>query len=326
MGGVVSGSSILNTMKESDSVMTLSLTVNNECNLQCPHCYLQIKKDTALIDIDLLKHVFEQEFDHLAIVGMEPLFDRRTASHTLRIAATAKKFGKTVSVITNGFGLQFLGDDDCELFDSVDVSFDGGRNSYFNSRGASFEKLVRVINAKTVIGPKLSILNTITQENASQLEDMLALSEHIAYRQMMFSPFLSTNSEGKIDSNELSLVKILQILGQSQAFFDDEKSFFFADKYHLDHEQIELSELCLIIQQLNFGAGKVRTLKYSPLVAGNVRLTFDGKFISPFDALHTATYNTAVTFDAWTTPLADAYSAFRHNERGHIRPRLIAAE
>src|SRR5688500_15997163 len=109
MGGVVAGSAVLNA-KVAGKLHTVTLTVNNRCNLHCPHCYLQYDGIDRLIAPEAIDYLFDRpsSLRHVAIVGMEPLVTRRSVEVCGTIIHRAKQAGITVSLITNGINLPWL--------------------------------------------------------------------------------------------------------------------------------------------------------------------------------------------------------------------------
>src|SRR4051812_33903172 len=108
MGGAMAGSAICSARSASDDLDMVTLTINNVCNLSCPHCYLQYGGETSLIGPDNVFRVMSSSFRHLCIVGMEPLANRASSDVVSELVTKATTLGKTVSLITNGLNLPFL--------------------------------------------------------------------------------------------------------------------------------------------------------------------------------------------------------------------------
>ena len=80
MAGAIAGTALVNYAPNiSKKLSTVTLTVNNLCNLQCPHCYLQYDGgETKYISPSILEHLYNAEFKHLVIVGKEPFVNTKT--------------------------------------------------------------------------------------------------------------------------------------------------------------------------------------------------------------------------------------------------------
>src|ERR1022692_1029770 len=103
MAGAMAGSAVLTARDRVRELGIVTLTINNSCNLHCPHCYLQYAGENGdLIEWDDVSHILESRFNHLCIVGKEPLADRRAADVTSRLVTAAVDMGRSCSFITNG--------------------------------------------------------------------------------------------------------------------------------------------------------------------------------------------------------------------------------
>ena len=125
-------------MKNEIPLHTISLTVNNICNMGCEHCYLSFKNSTRdYICEELVGKIYDTDFNHLAIVGKEPLFDKIHAKKTRELINKFFKKGISISMITNGKNLHLLNAESLKKISHLDVSFDGGPKTYSNNRQAS---------------------------------------------------------------------------------------------------------------------------------------------------------------------------------------------
>ena len=104
MSGAIAGTAIFRCRKLS-RLQLVALTINNSCNLQCPHCYLQYAGEPSLISQGLVEAILETDAQHVALVGKEPLFDDPARRTCEEIADAALLAGKSVSLVTNGLGL-----------------------------------------------------------------------------------------------------------------------------------------------------------------------------------------------------------------------------
>ena len=79
MAGAIAGTALVNYAPHtSKQLSTITLTVNNLCNLQCPHCYLQYDgEENKYIGSEVLEHLYKADFKHLVIVGKEPFVNKK---------------------------------------------------------------------------------------------------------------------------------------------------------------------------------------------------------------------------------------------------------
>src|SRR5205823_5589008 len=111
MAGAMAGSAVLKSHRRSacrGNLRTVTLTINNICQLQCPHCYLNYREQSPRILQDVLALLGDSEWLHLAIVGKEPLANADSVATCHAAMRMCRKKNATVSLITNGIGLDAL--------------------------------------------------------------------------------------------------------------------------------------------------------------------------------------------------------------------------
>src|ERR1035438_763554 len=86
MAGAIAGSAIF-CCSPTERLDTVTLTVNNACNLACPHCYLQYHSPVKKFRESLFDVLERSAFRHPAVVGKEPLFDGGSVAICERLAA-----------------------------------------------------------------------------------------------------------------------------------------------------------------------------------------------------------------------------------------------
>lgn len=289
MGGVVAGSAIANYSDYSPNVRLVALTVNNKCNLKCPHCYLQYNGPSGYFSEKLQTKLISQPFEHLAIVGMEPFVSRDAARRTIELASRAKSVGKSVSAITNGYGLRFLEGHTESLFDFIDVSFDGGVETYSRFRGGSLSHLRRNLDCVQPRNLRMKALHTLFKENIKNIDDMLTVLHFYDFSSVIFSPYVETLNEGTNDVEHISIFDILNALAESQSFLEESRAYLLLDHYHLASERAAEFSVRAEVARLNL-TRKVHFVPHTPLQIGSVRVTYDGLIMAPATALHTSLY------------------------------------
>ena len=178
MSGVVSGTAIM-LPKGREGLHTITLTVNNQCNLHCPHCYLRYNGDNNLVSRETIDFIFKPEslFRHLVIAGKEPFFDRRSAEICRIAISEAESNGISMSLITNGINVPFLGADGLSAISFLDISLDGGKIFYPQYRGVPISRLETSLSWLKTNGfsnyNALEILNNLTLRH---IDDMMELA------------------------------------------------------------------------------------------------------------------------------------------------------
>ena len=324
MSGVVAGSAIAMYSDCSSDLRLVALTVNNVCNLQCPHCYLQYDAPDHYIADDHIEHLLSEPFEHLAIVGKEPFVTPAVARRTVALAARAREAGKTVSAITNGFGLDFLHPDQLGPFAFIDVSFDGGAETYGRFRGASWSRLRQCLESVASSSVRLNALHTLYAENLPCIDDMLTVAELADFVQIIFSPYMETENEGINRVSKTPVTEILHALSISGAFVAERKARLLLDSYHLAPDGLSTVEAQELTARLGLDA-KTHFVPFTPLQVGTVRVTYDGLVMAPAVALHTSRYGCEshqVLEESLATTYASLVSAER---RAAVRSHQVSA-
>ena len=311
MAGVVIGSLITKYQMPSPSVRAIAVTVNNECNLSCPHCYLQYEGPKTFMAEATRTALLASPYQHIAIVGKEPLFNRVHASQTLDIAQAAKSQGKDVSLITNGLGLHFLTHDELAIFDYIDVSVDGGPESYRKFRGGSHEKLMKGL-AAAATATHFHALNTICQSTSSTISDTITGCPAEIFSKVYFSPYVDAKSHGASGTQGLPLLQILTLLRHNEAFMNDPRAFLLVDFYHIAYEGLTRDQVAGWVERMSLQT-KVHLIPHTPLTLGIVRVTYEGQILPPETAIHTARYG-EWSYRVGEKSLNSAFAAFCADE------------
>ena len=132
---------------------TLSLTINTECGMRCPHCdlpvYSRASTDHLSSDgwaalLDRVLPIIQPEV--VALAAREPLFDSRTREITRRVLRTARNYGIRCGLVSNGINSnKFFKEMDSPFrFDYMDLSLEGTKEVDGILRGAAhFEMIER---------------------------------------------------------------------------------------------------------------------------------------------------------------------------------------
>ena len=285
MAGAIAGTSSLD-LELNDTLDIVTLVVNDLCNLSCPHCYLQTDPKTNFIDGGISEYLVSQDFRHLAIVGKEPLLNPSTVKKTSELISSAKRSGKSVSLITNGLNLTLLDD---VLFDLsfIDVSFDGGPETY--PRNTNYDCIVSSISDIRDRGfDRINFLHTLYSENIKNIDDMMKVPFD-GSDIVLFSSFLDTANAGETYVSSLSLEETAKYLSQSRYFCETDNSLWLIDSHHLKQDGLSLEQAKKIIDSAGL-SDKVNFMPERSVDYGILRVHSDGSLLLPRDSLNTASY------------------------------------
>lgn len=309
MPGAIAGTAILNTAGQTDQLHTITLTINNSCNLNCPHCYLQYGSKDKYIEPKTIEAIFSSEFKHLAIVGKEPLVNRHSLALLRQLTLRAKAGGRTVSLITNGTALRKLEPELIPLFDYVDISFDGGPATYESYRKQSFEHIIDGVQyLKTHNVQQVNALHTISDRTLSALDDMLAVQFYEHFEHIMFSPYLATQNSGSNFVMPISLQSILKAFNASLLFGNTRQAFLLIDLQHLKNDGHTSEQVLKQIHSFNFGLHKIKLITQDPLHFGIIRVTFDDLVLSPYESTDTLYYQDTAKYRASSGNLNEVFA------------------
>ena len=292
MGGVMAGSAALKrkTGATRENKLTIvTLTINNICQLRCPHCYLNYDgtRSTSLPMIfEMLEH---STFSHLAIVGKEPLANERAVADCEALIRLCREKAATVSLITNGIGLDRLTPEMLAHLSFVDVSMDGGPLTYAQFRHADFNALMtKIKDAKKKGLRELNLLHTLFEENAPHVGDMLDVRQHSPVDSILFSPYLETQNDG---TNTVTMLPPDRYLASFHSVRDtlDDQDYICFNQYYLSLFQTNNGTIKKQAQQAGLDHHVV-VLECNPLELGMIRVTYDGKILSPYASVHPALY------------------------------------
>ncbi|WP_282610933.1 heme d1 biosynthesis radical SAM protein NirJ [Pelagibius sp. Alg239-R121] len=157
--------------------------LTRRCNLQCRHCYT-VSSDHAFpgeLSNDQAMAVLEDlgKFDIPALIlsGGEPLM----RMDLFEIAERARQMKLYLALSTNGTVIQGeTAERVADIgFDYVGISIDGigATNDWFRGKDGAFDAALAGVRACKARGVKVGLRFTITEQNAGQLPDLLALAE-----------------------------------------------------------------------------------------------------------------------------------------------------
>lgn len=290
MTGAIAGSTALLLADPTNDLRVVTLTVNNVCNLRCPHCYLQYAGNSDFINDDIVELVLSTEFEHLAIVGKEPLVNRTSAEQCLSIIRRAAEAGKTVSLITNGHGLHHLSVDALPHLAWIDVSLDGGPGTYSDYRHASYSRILRnLLQLQSRGFAHLNALNTLSSANIDAVDDMVSAEDDFPFSRIVFSPYFEPFNDGSVDVEVLSLPQLLRALSQSTRFMKSHRTVLLLGLHAYKRYGFTSMQIQDALEEHSLRE-KTAFITRDPLHLGYIRVTYDGLVLTPYESLHPASY------------------------------------
>lgn len=230
MGGVVVGSTM---EKIYTGQKWLAVMINTRCNISCPMCYLGEKSPDQTMSLEIARRLSDyavHNCDGIAVIGTEPLlneesveiiqvFAERIRTHIMTNGVNLEKFAERISGVSR-----------------VDVSLDGGPKTY--PRNRSFVMIRRGVQKwkKSNKNGEACVINTLSLENISNIDDMLEGSRLLEVKQTFFSPYVRTLG-GYTGATPLRTTEIVKALLP----FSGERWKLLLDPYHAIFESREWS-------------------------------------------------------------------------------------
>ena len=306
MSGAIAGTAILKNLKESEEIEIITITINNDCNMCCPHCYMQYDNRSYIIGDDTLRSIYESSFKHLAVVGREPLINDASIDVLGKIIDKCIYYNKSISVVTNGSGLMRCNSNLIKGFEFIDVSFDGGVYEYNKYRKGRFSDIINGVKRVNDSGVSVNALHVLTNQSLCYVDDMLSIERCAEFKSIMFSPYLMTRNDGKNIVDGVGFDEMIKVLAESDAFMTSDKPFLLIDVYHAMQWGKTFDEIHKKIDKYNLGS-KVKVIERDPVYYGVLRVTYDDYLMTPEMSLHTRDYK-EISDRASKTLLNEYYS------------------
>lgn len=266
--------------------------------MNCPHCYLQTdQKSSTWVDSSIIEKILRSEFKHLAIVGKEPLVSQDHVNKLILLAKEIKKSGKTISIITNGKNLNLASSELLNNLDFIDISFDGGMKTYKQFRNGNFEKLKKNIQEIYNKGFKnINALHSVHNENINNIDDMMSIIKIVPFKKIMFSPYIITDNFGNNTVTKITLEQLFERLSSSKIFMKSPQAIVNIDSFHLEQAKMTANELIELAKKYNL---KEKLILHDKdlLPFGVVRITYNGKVLSPSQSLNPKVYSKGLNLD-----------------------------
>lgn len=292
MTGAMAGSTAMVHREPSSKLQVITLTINNKCNLQCPHCYLKYEGSRVAFNETIIGSILESSAHHIAIVGKEPLIDAGSVTVTERLVSLCVNNGKTVSLVTNGFGLHKLSAASLSALEWVDVSLDGGPTTYSRYRRGDFAQVLQNVRQSLSNGARsINVLNTISSLNLSNIDDMMSISALANWGKIILSPYTQDQIHRTKAISSVSLSRILEALQKSDAFLGHSSTFMLIGSHSFKDQGLDTDAVACEIEKAGL-VNKVIFIKQNPLFLGYLRVTYDGYLLTPYQSLYPSNYHT----------------------------------
>jgi len=243
-----------------------------------------------VLSSDAEDKLFSLTFEHLAIVGKEPLVNDVSIRRCESLIARCLTRGISVSMITNGVRLSSLSTATVGQLAWLDVSLDGGSRSYGSYRKYSYGSLLQSLKMIHSSGFRhINALHVLNDQTLPQLDDILSSCSDFPFETAMFSPYIDTRNHGHNAVKGVPLLPLLNRLAETQAFMDNPAALLLLETFHLDADGLS-SSLCKSVVQERGLTNKVVLLEDDPLSYGILRLTYDDLLLTPQASLHPAEY------------------------------------
>jgi sulfatase maturation enzyme AslB (radical SAM superfamily) len=326
---------------------TLSLVVNNACNLKCRHCYLQVDELTEpALTIEewekLLKSVAATGVHLVTLAGKE-VFLGNMGRQILELLTSLRKASDgpifRTGIVSNGTLLapsrDLLLTSDLSY---LDISVDGLPADHDAIRGAgAFERALPNIHwAVSEFGPDFHVTCTLQKQNASSIVKIARFFDAIGVQNLGFGfyhPLPYTDGTLQLQRGDLDSIfeslSSLEFAGFDQlrcvnldvgmiepSLFD---SFLRSDWFDLDRISADKSGEVFIGHILPNGLKlNFRFAPFPTSVYLSARITPEGNYLAPADTLNAKLYGSRVL----CTARESGFDFSRMHAQGLASPRL----
>jgi len=268
----------------------LTVSINDGCNLMCPHCYLfkgswgkQTMTDEIIATINLSGYKF------VHVVATEPFLNSESIRATTKLGHRTKKAGLGFSVITNGLNIPLafkLEPSLRELLDFIDVSMDGPTPQLYKKfRGGSYKKFISGVDYAKNAGIDVSILSVLSEETLGYFDEIIRVSEELSTSRFLMAPLVITASREVTFGvhREKYLADIIKMAANSLEFCQSKKGLLDIGLTHTKQSGESMDELKGLASKLGVSE-KMFFLEKDPDLLID-RVLVDGKVVAPSTTL-----------------------------------------
>jgi radical SAM protein with 4Fe4S-binding SPASM domain len=205
----------------------------NACNLRCKHCYQgagRMSKDELSLDtrLGIVDQLADNDVVSIAFSGGEPLL----RDDFWEVARYASNKGLYLSLATNGTLLtkevvRQLTDIGVEYFEiSLDSVHPARHDAFRRVEGAWKRTVAGIQNVVAQDGAYSCIANTVTDENYTELDDLVAFSKKLGVDRTLLFNFIPVGRGSEIIDMDLSPAAREHVLQQMYGYLSGQDESF----------------------------------------------------------------------------------------------------
>jgi len=218
---VESYSTFINDFRSKVRLSYVDYFVNNQCNINCKHCYVGYKKthnSNTLQDwisvFDELIRVGAKTFGN---VGKEPLLSWGLTNKLLHYFKYQRDKEKEIrfGIVTNGllFNDTIIKELKKTQPNYIDISLDGDKYAHEQIRGnGTYDKLYQnlMLLSKTNLTPSVWISFTLNKINQNSLSTVIKTCQELGFMNILISPYITLDKKDDLylcDEEIISIIK-----------------------------------------------------------------------------------------------------------------------
>lgn len=292
--------------KKTDA-LTLSVMINGLCQLKCPHCFLGESDSSTrfgggVMSLETAKKLFDaidestRGVSTLAVTAMEAFFNKESVAILRYLGEGCRDRNIRFGAITNALNVMtYLDSELASLFSYLDVSFDGGAETYQSYRGVPFQKVIKGIEVAVEKGiPIINTLHTLSDRNIENIDDIMEgvqLVRNISPRGVSWFSFFVWTKNGRNNVKMMSTKETCASVSKSKKFMesDPDACFLVLDDYHFlsrGENPREIYEYLAHSPEISDELGCRIRVFGDPVDEGILRVTVDGLVVHPLELLH----------------------------------------
>ncbi|NQU80162.1 MAG: radical SAM protein [Bacteroidetes bacterium] len=195
--------------------------VNNQCNINCRHCYVNYKQDNGSIGLDDWIQVFSSLIENGARtfgnVGKEPLLSWELTRQLLSFFKNQSSIIPDIrfGIVTNGILLDEnkIGQLIKLTPNYIDISVDGNKTIHEKIRGTgTYSPLYKNLEliSSTSLKKNIWISFTLNKFNKDSLPSLINELYKIGYSKFLVSPFITLDTNDKLYLSDEEIVTYIE--------------------------------------------------------------------------------------------------------------------
>jgi len=296
----------------------VSFFINNECQLNCRHCYVGYNNNKNALTVEEWKRIFDGCIDMgtliFGLAGKEPLLEWPKTKQILNYLKSKKNKDNRLrfGLVTNGLLLDNETINDLAQIepDYIDISVDGDQEAHDKIRGAgTYKKLIDnlgTIPFNSKLKENIFIAYTINSINADTLKNVISTAYDLNIKNFVVSPYLTDSIESDnlyLESDYISFQMRKLIEGKLIEFskFNGLNIFFKSDCFEgntvvdnlihegvIDLDRLFIDEYGILFNKYSFGSNSIY-FNYpiiDDMLDQTIRISHDGYVSNCFDMFY----------------------------------------